>query len=110
AAGVITTAPRHVLGGRGFLAPSDKVNVAVSGVGGRGRENVRELFRQKDAQIIAVADAAESFSTAQFYYRSTGGRGPARAEIEKHYAAGTPNYRCATYEDFRVMLEKDKAI
>ncbi len=109
-AGVFTIVPRHVLGGRGFLAPSDKVNVAVVGVGGRGRENVRELFKQSDAQIIAVADAAESFSTAQFYYRSTGGRGPAREEIEKHYAANTPNYHCNTYEDFRVMLEKEKAI
>jgi hypothetical protein len=33
-----------------------------------------------------------------------------RAEIEKHYAEKTPNFRCAVYEDFRVMLEKEKAI
>ncbi|HTK78669.1 MAG TPA: Gfo/Idh/MocA family oxidoreductase [Gemmataceae bacterium] len=110
AAGVFTIVPRHVLGGPGHLAPSDKVNVAVIGVGGRGRENVRELFKVNDCQIIAVADPAESFSTANFYYKSTGGRAPAAAEIEKHYAATTPNHRCAQYEDFRVMLEKEKAI
>jgi predicted dehydrogenase len=110
AAGVFTIVPRHVLGGRGFVPPSDKVNVALIGAGGRGRENVRDLFKQADAQIVAIADPAESFSTAQFYYKSTGGRGPAREEIEKHYAAKTPNFRCAEYEDFRVMLEKEKAV
>jgi predicted dehydrogenase len=110
AAGVFTIVPRHVLGGAGHLAPSDKVNVAVIGVGGRGRENVRDLFKVSDCQIIAVADPAESFSTANFYYKSTGGRAPTAAEIEKHYAQKTPNFRCAQYEDFRVMLEKEKAI
>src|SRR5437868_15129941 len=90
AASVFTIVPRHVLGGKGFVPPSDKVNVALVGAGGRGRENVRELFKQADAQIVAVADAAESFSTANFYYRSTGGRGPASEEIQKHYAEKTP--------------------
>ena len=67
AAAVFTIVPRHVLGGKGFVPPSDKVNVALVGAGGRGRENVRELFKQADAQIVAVADPAESFSTANFY-------------------------------------------
>ena len=31
-------------------------------------------------------------------------------EIEKHYSEKTPNFKCAVYEDFRVMLEKEKAI
>jgi predicted dehydrogenase len=38
------------------------------------------------------------------------GRGPVKAEIEEHYAAKTPSYKCAVYEDFRDMLEKEKAI
>ena len=38
------------------------------------------------------------------------GRKPARAEIEKHYATVTPNFRCADYEDFRVLLEKERAV
>ena len=33
-----------------------------------------------------------------------------KAEVEKHYSGKTPNYTCAVYEDFRVMLEKEKAI
>src|SRR5215472_5856856 len=86
AAAVFTIVPRHVLGGKGFVAPSDKVNVALIGAGGRGRENVIQgLFPQPDAQIIAVADPAESFSLAAFYYKSVAGRAPVKAEIEKHY-------------------------
>src|SRR5262245_61559498 len=110
ATAVFTIVPRHVLGGRGFVAPSDKVNIALIGAGGQGRTNARALFRLSDAQIIAIADPAESFSLEQFYYKGTGGRAPAQAEIEKHYASTTRNFRCATYEDFRVMLDKEKAI
>jgi hypothetical protein len=34
----------------------------------------------------------------------------AKAQIEKHYAAMQPGFTCAEYEDFRVMLDKDKSI
>ncbi|MFL2599472.1 MAG: hypothetical protein ACJ0P1_02780 [Flavobacteriaceae bacterium] len=32
----IMIVPRHVLGGNGYTAPSDKLNIAGIGVGGRG--------------------------------------------------------------------------
>ena len=50
--------PRHVLGGQRFVAPSDKVNVALIGAGGQGRTNARALFQEEDCQIIALADPA----------------------------------------------------
>ena len=50
-------------------------------------------IRRTDAQIIAVADPAESFSLENFYFKGMGGRLPVKAEIEKHYAAKTPNFR-----------------
>ncbi len=102
--------PRHVLGGPGFVAPSAKVNVALVGAGGQGRMNLQSLFQLDDVQVIAVADPAESFSLEEFYYRGEGGRAPTKAFIEKHYAPKTPNHLCAAYEDFRVMLEKEKAV
>ena len=105
-----TILPRHVLGGQGFVAPSDKVNIAVIGVGGQGRTNCRALFQQDDCQIIALADPCEEWDLSPYYYGGLAGRGPVKAEIEKHYSAKTPNYECAVYEDFRVMLEKEKAI
>jgi len=110
AAAAATIVPRHVLGGPGFVAPSDKVNVALIGAGGQGRTNLRALFHEKDCQVIAIADPAEDWDLSAFYYGGRSGRGPVRAEIESTYAATTPNFRCAVYEDFRVMLEKERAL
>ena len=105
-----TIVPRHVLGGPGFVAPSDKVNVAIIGAGGQGRTNVRSLLQENDCQVIAIADPCEEWDISRFYYGGKAGRGPVKAEIEQAYAAKTPNFACAVYEDFRVMLEKEKAV
>jgi predicted dehydrogenase len=102
--------PRHVLGGAKFVPPSEKINVAIVGCGGQGRTNARALFNHPDAQIIAIADPSESLDLAAFYYKGIAGRLPVKAEIEKHYAEKTPNHQVAGYEDFRVMLEKEKSI
>ena len=110
AAAAFTIVPRHVLGGTQFVAPSDKVNVALIGAGGQGRTNARALFQEEDCQIIALADPAEEWDLSTWYYGGKSGRGPVKAEVEKHYAGKTPNHTCAVYEDFRVMLEKEKAI
>jgi len=110
AAAGVTILPRHVLGGPRFVAPSDKVNVAIIGVGGQGRTNARALFQEEDCQVIAIADPCEEWDLSPFYYGGKAGRGPVRGEIEAHYREKTPNHSCAVYEDFRVMLEKEKAI
>lgn len=39
AAGLFTIVPRKVLGGNGFIAPSDQLTKAVIGVGGIGRSS-----------------------------------------------------------------------
>jgi len=43
AAAVFTIIPRHVMGGKGYSAPSDTVNVAGIGVGGRGASDIRGI-------------------------------------------------------------------
>ncbi|MHB1309630.1 MAG: Gfo/Idh/MocA family protein, partial [Limisphaerales bacterium] len=110
AAATFSLVPRHVLGGAKFVAPSEKVNIAIVGAGGQGRTNLRELFKQADAQVIAIADPIEREDLAAFYFGGVAGRLPVKAEAEKHYSAKTPNFKVADYEDFRVMLEKEKSI
>lgn len=110
AGAAVTVVPRHVLGGTKFVAPSEKVNIAIVGCGGQGRTNLRGLFPLADAQVIAVADPIESEDLEAFYFRGVAGRLPVKAEAEKHYSAKTPNHKVTAYEDFRVMLEKEKAI
>lgn len=105
-----TIVPRSVLGGPKFVAPSEKVNVALVGAGGQGRTNARALFQEPDARIVAVADPIEQFSLDAFYYKGLGGRVPVAKEIAEHYGKQSPGFRCKEYEDFRVMLEKEKGI
>ncbi len=102
--------PRHVLGGPGFIAPSDKVNVGIVGVGGRGKENVGDLLRLEDVQVTAIADPAEYWDLSEFYYRDPAGRGPVKQMVEDHYRGKTSNFKVAAYTDFREMLEKEPAL
>src|SRR5208282_582322 len=87
-----------------------KINIALVGAGGQGRTNMRALLQEPDVQVIAVADPAEHWNLDAFYYKGDAGRKPVKAEVERHYGEKTPNFRCAEYEDFRVMLEKEKAV
>ncbi len=102
--------PRHVLGGTGFVPPSDKINIALVGAGGRGRRNALALMKLDDCQITAVADPAEQWDLSKFYYGGVAGRLPVTAEIEAHYASKTPNFKCQQFEDYRELLEKDSAV
>ena len=44
--------PRHVLGGQGFIAPSDRLTKAVIGVGSMGRNH----FPYDGTQVVAICD------------------------------------------------------
>ena len=102
--------PRHVLGGKGFLAPSDKITVGIIGAGGKGRQNAASLFDLKDVQITAIADPAKYWDLKDFYYRSKAGREPVKEMIENHYKSQTSNYKINEYLDFREMLEKESSL
>lgn len=110
AAAGLTIVPRFVLGGPKFVAPSEKVYIAVIGCGGQGRTNTRGLFAQDDAQIVAVADPRDQADYSQWYYKGVAGRLPVKAEIEKHYGQSNPGFKCNDYVDFRELLDKEKNI
>jgi len=89
AAGIMIV-PRHVLGGPGYTAPSDKVNVGVVGVGGRGRRNVEALLQLDEVQVTAIADPAEYWELYDFYYQSEAGRGPVKEMIDLAHEYDAP--------------------
>ena len=109
-AAAFTIVPRHVLGGPGFVPPSEKVNIALIGCGGQGRTNMEALFSEPDAQIVAVADPIAHSDLSAFYFKGEAGRLPVKAIIQEHFAKSTPYFKVADYEDFRVMLDKEKEI
>ncbi|MBS1787179.1 MAG: Gfo/Idh/MocA family oxidoreductase [Acidobacteria bacterium] len=51
-----TIVPRHVLGGTGFTPPSDKINLAVIGLGRQGMAVMMNLLQLPEIQVIAVCD------------------------------------------------------
>jgi len=72
AAAAFTIVPRHVLGGQGFIPPSDKLNIACIGVGGRGGAQVggcsaENLVALVDVDASRAADNFNKFPAAQKY-------------------------------------------
>ncbi len=67
--------PRHVLGGKGFLAPSDRLVVASIGVGGKGQSDVAAFAQSGKADIGFLCDvdarraanSVNAFPKAKFY-------------------------------------------
>lgn len=82
AAAAFTIVPRRVLGGAGNTAPSEKLNIAGIGVGGRGAGDIGEVSSEN---IVALCD------------------------VDWRNAAGTfKKYpKARQYRDFRKMLDKE---
>lgn len=102
--------PRHVLGGPGYVAPSDRVHIAIAGAGGRGRKVLRGMLQEPTVRAIAVADPAKEFSLQNFYYRDVGGREPTQQLIDEHYKQAGSASKCTGYENFEEMLAEEKDV
>ncbi|MEO5980520.1 MAG: Gfo/Idh/MocA family oxidoreductase [Chryseolinea sp.] len=77
--------PRHVLG-RGFTAPSDKLNVGGIGVGGKGESDLEEIAKSPNVNIIALCDVDD------------------RQAVKSRQRFPKAKY----YKDFREMLDKER--
>lgn len=58
----LTIIPRRVLGGFGYLPPSDKLNLAFIGVGAQGMRVMLHFLKELDVQGIAVCDVNKTGS------------------------------------------------
>ena len=81
--------PRNVLGGIGFIAPSDQLNIAAIGAGGKGRSDIKNASVNGRERIVALCDV--DFS------------GSAKDSVKLF-----PNAKL--YADYREMLDKEKDI
>lgn len=96
AAATVSIVPRHVLGGPGYKAPSDKLNIACIGVGGKGRSDTMGISGEN---IVALCDVDDAKI----------------ADLKKHIQDDTGAMKwfekAKKYKDFRRMLtEMDKDI
>ncbi len=55
--------PRNVLGGKGYTAPSDKLDIAAIGIGGQGAWDLENL---KSENIIALCDVDQEYAAETF--------------------------------------------
>jgi hypothetical protein len=135
AAAAFSLVPRPVLGGSGFVAPSQKIRLAYIGCGTQGLREMPDLLAMPQVEIVAVCDPVKDghdyvdwsadglrASLAAVLGKPDwrrgapgipGGREVAKEVIETFYAnqRGVQKFSgCAAYADFRELLEKEKDI
>ena len=98
--------PRHVLGGTGYLPPSETVNVAIVGCGGQGAADATEIV-SGGHNIVALADVDFGFVDSTMAGRARGRNGqpnPSAVKLQEAYG------KAKRYADYRKMLEEQKDI
>jgi len=77
--------PRHVLGGPGYIAPSDKLTIAGIGAGGKGESDIMNFYGGGRAEIAYLCDVDDRRAAKM------------RAQFPK----------AKYYKDYREMLDKE---
>ena len=81
----LTVVPSITVSGLGHIAPSDKLNIAAIGIGGKGKANLKNMVGQN---IVALCDVDYDYANNVF----------------ETYP------KAIKYQDFRKMLEEQKDI
>jgi hypothetical protein len=136
AAAAFSIVPRHALGGPGFVAPSEKINLAHIGFGTQSIREVGALLANPEIQIVAMCDPEKDGTHYVEWSRKgqlrevvrkllndpswrqgvdhvPGGRDVGKEIVETYYAkqrAADKFKGCATYADFRELLESQKDV
>jgi predicted dehydrogenase len=133
AATAFTIVPRHVLGGTGFVPPSEKITLACVGFGTQAIREIGGILASPDVQVVAVCDVEKDGVNYLEWGKNgirdgirrlidepgwregskhvPGGRDVGKEIVETYYAKkrGKDHYKgCTTYVDFRELLEKER--
>jgi predicted dehydrogenase len=81
--------PRNVLGGVGFISPSDQLNLAAIGAGGKGRSDIKNASVNGRERVVALCDVDFAGSAA---------------ETVKNFP------KAKLFADYRIMLDEMKDI
>jgi hypothetical protein len=131
-----TIVPRHVLGGKKHIAPSDKITLAYIGVGTQGIRELLPLLANDQFRVVAVCDpnqhAVGYRDWGKDYLKNEirktinnpnwepggdnvipGGRENGKSIVDSYYANLHPELKykgCNAYADFRELFDKEKNI
>ena len=127
--------PRHVLGGAGFVAPSEKITLACVGFGTQAIREIGGILASPEVQVVAVCDVEKDGGNylewskndvrdeirrllgdpklergLQPRARRPRRRQGDRGNLLREGARPGPLQGCATYADFRELLDKEKDV
>jgi predicted dehydrogenase len=134
-AAALTVVPRQVLGGPGFIPPSEKLTLAAIGCGTQALRELPALLATPEVQVVAACDPAKEGHNYVDWSRDglrselaqslgepgwrrggpgiPGGRDVLKEVVELTYAKqrNAPKFNgCACYEDFRELLDRQTDI
>jgi hypothetical protein len=136
AAVTFTILPRHVLGGKNYVAPSDIVNFAYIGTGTEGIREIFPFLSTPNVRVVAICDPQkDAIGYKDWSPNGTknqirmmtknaswepggdntipGGRECGKSIVETYYANNHPEYKykeCKAYADVRQLFDKEKNI
>ena len=87
AVGAFTLVPGHILG-RGEAPPSEKLNIAGVGIGGRGFADLRAVEREN---IVALCDVDQSYAAGVFQAWPQARRQSTSARCSRPRRTSTPS-------------------
>ncbi|MCX6563952.1 MAG: Gfo/Idh/MocA family oxidoreductase [Candidatus Aminicenantes bacterium] len=87
--------PRKVLGGPGYQAPSDTLNIGCVGVGGKGTSDIWACSKEN---IVALCDCDDTQMAGFLSHKNN------KPEFQPKYD------KANKYRDFRQMLDKEKSL
>ena len=129
-----TIVPRHVMGGKNHIAPSDKITLAYIGTGTQGIREMLPLLANTQFRVIAVCDpnkeaiGYKDWSTDGLKNEIRkaiqkpdwepggdntipGGRDNGKSIVDNFYSNVHPELKlkgCNAYADFRELFQKEK--